>query len=66
MNCSECLEDLVAYLEGLLRAEQEMRLQAHLESCKACRVEYQAFAHLRRLLVNLGRARRTPQEGEEL
>jgi anti-sigma factor RsiW len=56
----------VAYLEGLLSPEQQMRLQEHLETCEACRVEYHAFAHLRRLLVNLGRAHRSPKAGGEI
>ena len=56
MNCNECMEDLVAFLEGLLGPEQQARLQAHLETCVACRAECEVLARLRRRLVNRGEA----------
>ena len=56
MNCAECRDNLVACLEGLLEAEQSRQCQAHLESCEACRAEYQALGRLQERLTARGRA----------
>lgn len=57
MNCNECLEALVACLEGLLNPQQCARLQAHLDTCESCRAEHAALARLRRQLTAQGQAR---------
>jgi anti-sigma factor RsiW len=54
MNCNECLENLVAYLEGSVSPDRRARLQAHLEICEPCRAERDALAHLRQRLLRLG------------
>ena len=51
MNCAECRENLVAYLEGLVEAEQSRQCQAHLENCEACRVEHAALGRLQARLA---------------
>ncbi len=56
MNCSECIDDLIAYLEGLLGPEEEAQVQAHLQTCGACRIQCDAFALLRQRLINTGQA----------
>jgi anti-sigma factor RsiW len=51
------MEQLIAYLEGLLGPDQAAQLQAHLEICAACLAEYEAFLHLRQRLLALGQSR---------
>ena len=36
MNCQQIVDLLVDYLDGDLAAEQEQRLEEHLESCPPC------------------------------
>ena len=55
MNCAECRDNLVACLEGLLEAEPSRQCQAHLESCAACRAEYEAISRLQERLAARGR-----------
>ena len=50
MNCAECRDNLVAYIEGLLSEEESLQCRTHLESCADCREEYAAFAHLQQRL----------------
>lgn len=56
MNCAECREKLVAWVEGLLDREESLQCQAHLETCAACRAEYAAIIRLQRQLVARGQA----------
>ncbi len=56
MNGIECLEDLVAYLEGMLAPEQAQELREHLKICELCRAKCDAFAQLRERLIRWGRA----------
>ncbi len=55
MNCAECRDNLVACLEGLLDNEQARQCQAHLETCAACRTEYEAISRLQEQLAARGR-----------
>lgn len=55
MNCTECQENLVACIEGLLVPEEMSERQAHIGSCPECRAEYTAVAGLQRQLVAHGR-----------
>jgi len=55
MNCAECRDNLVACLEGLLDSEQSRHCRAHLESCAACRAEYEAVSRLQKRLTARGR-----------
>ncbi len=56
MNCAECRETLVAYLEGALSTEESQVCQAHLETCPACRAERDALARLQVRLTARGQA----------
>ncbi len=56
MNCVECRENLVAYVEGLLETGPARQCQLHLESCPACRAEHAAITRLQDQLVASGRA----------
>ncbi len=66
MNCNECVESLVAYLEGLLDPEQVQRLRGHLKVCRACRAECTAFAQLRERLIQAGQAGGSLNEDQKL
>ncbi len=55
MNCTQCLDELVAYLERLLGPEEQERVRAHLEKCELCRRECYTLAQLQRRLVRVGR-----------
>lgn len=46
MNCAECREKLVEYIEGLLTQQQQQQLTAHIESCPQCRMELDEFTAL--------------------
>ena len=39
MNCAECIERLVEYIEGLLSDEQKRAVETHLKDCRQCQVE---------------------------
>ncbi len=56
MNCAECRENLVPFVEGLLDREESLHCQAHLETCAACRAEHAAITRLQRHLVARGPA----------
>jgi outer membrane lipoprotein-sorting protein len=56
MNCAECRDNLVGYIEGLLDEVESLRCRTHLESCAGCRAEYQAFARLQKKLDARGSA----------
>ncbi len=56
MNCAECRERMVAYIEGLLNGAERGAFDAHLESCDACRAEVAETTRLcERLRTNGGR-----------
>jgi len=56
MNCAECKELLVAYVEGLLDESQKEIVAEHLNSCTACQAELKELTDLRDRLVNNGKA----------
>lgn len=56
MNCADCQDSLVAYLEGGINPDEWRQCQAHLESCAACRAEYAAISRLQQDLIARGRA----------
>ena len=56
MNCTDCRDNMVACIEGLLGDEESLECQAHLETCAACRAEYAAVAKLQQQLVARGQA----------
>src|SRR5512140_1996500 len=56
MNCAECRENLVAWVEGLLEGESACQVRTHLESCAGCRAEAAAIQSLQEQLTVRGRA----------
>jgi hypothetical protein len=56
MNCAECKEILVAYLEGLLAEPQKHAVTEHLKDCHLCQAEVKQLTNLRDRLVSDGRA----------
>jgi outer membrane lipoprotein-sorting protein len=52
MNCHECKEQLVPYVEGLVEEATAERVLSHVESCPDCRSE---LAEVRALCERLGR-----------
>lgn len=56
MNCTECRDNLVARIEGLLDDTESLQCQVHLESCANCRAEYAALTNLHQQLVARGHA----------
>ncbi len=55
MNCAECKEILVAYLEGLLAESQKQAVTDHLKDCHSCQAELKQLTSLRERLVSNGR-----------
>jgi hypothetical protein len=55
MNCAECKEILVAYLEGLLAEDQKHAVTDHLKDCYNCRAELKQLTSLRDRLLSNGR-----------
>jgi outer membrane lipoprotein-sorting protein len=56
MNCAECRELLVAYLEGLLEDSQKQAVEEHVKQCETCRAELEGLQILQRRLVGNGKA----------
>jgi outer membrane lipoprotein-sorting protein len=55
MNCAECKEILVAYVEGLLEESQKQVVAEHLKDCPACRAEAKELTQLHDRLVKNGK-----------
>ena len=55
MNCAECKEILVAYLEGLLAEDQKQAVADHLKDCHTCQAELKQLTDLQERLVSNGR-----------
>jgi hypothetical protein len=51
MNCTECRESFVPYLEDLLDAGQRQAVDRHLADCPSCRAEMQELAAVQNRLV---------------
>jgi outer membrane lipoprotein-sorting protein len=51
MNCAECRELLVAYLEGLLDTSEKQAVEEHVRECETCRTELQGLQTLQQRLV---------------
>jgi hypothetical protein len=54
MNCSECRELLVGYIEELLDAGQKQAVKSHLDICAECRKELEQVTALQERLVANG------------
>jgi anti-sigma factor RsiW len=46
MNCTECKEKLVEYIERLLSDEQKQQLESHLKNCRQCQTELEQLIAL--------------------
>lgn len=55
MNCTECKELLIAYIEGLLDPQHNESVRLHLESCTGCREEVNHLRALQQRLISNGR-----------
>ena len=55
MNCAECKEHLVAYIEGLLAESQKQALESHLKVCPPCRAEASELISLRDRMTTNGK-----------
>ena len=56
MNCIECKELLVRYIEGLLDKFPKQTVAEHLKDCPSCQAELQELTALHDRLVNNGKA----------
>ncbi len=56
MNCAECKEILVAYLEELLAEPQKQAVTEHLKDCHTCQAEVKQLTNLQERLVSNGKA----------
>ena len=56
MNCAECQELLVLYIEQLLDDSQRQAVEQHLNACQACRKELEGLQTLQDRLVTNGKA----------
>ncbi len=54
MNCVECRELLVGYIEGLLDAGSNEAVKSHLDTCAECRRELEEITSLQERLVSNG------------
>ncbi len=55
MNCAECKEILVAYLEGLLAGPQKQAVAEHLKDCRSCQAEVKQLTNLQDRLIDNGK-----------
>jgi hypothetical protein len=55
MNCAECQELLVLYIEQLLDDSQRQTVAKHLEDCQSCRMELEGLQTLQDRLVRNGK-----------
>jgi len=56
MNCEECKELLVAYVEDVLVESQKQVIESHLNTCPPCRAEADQIVSLRERLITNGKA----------
>ena len=66
MNCAECKEILVAYLEGLLEDAPKEEVTKHLKDCHACQSESAELTALHGRLVKNGKALSESQLEDEV
>ncbi|UCD50111.1 MAG: zf-HC2 domain-containing protein [Phycisphaerales bacterium] len=56
MNCAECQEQLVPYIEQLLDEAQAEQVARHLQECPSCQAELEGLQTLQARLVSNGKA----------
>ncbi len=54
MNCQECKEHLIEYIEELLEDQHARAIESHLADCPACRAEAARMTDLRKRLIQNG------------
>ena len=54
MNCQDCKEHLVEYIEELLEDQQARAIASHIERCSECRTELARMTDLRKRLIQNG------------
>ena len=52
MNCTDCKEKLVQYIEGLLPGSQRQIVEEHLKHCRQCRAELAQLKELSERLTS--------------
>jgi hypothetical protein len=52
MNCTECKEKFVEYIEGLLPDNQKQEVEAHLKNCRQCQTELEQLNSLGKRLTS--------------
>jgi hypothetical protein len=55
MNCKECKEILVEYIEGLLDESKKQAVAKHLKDCPTCRAELEQLKNLHEQLISNGK-----------
>ena len=58
MNCTECKEKLVEYIEGILPESQRQMIKEHLKDCQQCHAELTELKELGERLICDSAARR--------
>ena len=56
MNCQDCKEHLIEYIEELLEGQQARAIASHLADCPTCRTEAARMTDLRKRLIQNGQA----------
>lgn len=61
MNCTECREQIVAYLEGVVAVREAQEIESHLQACPMCSDEVAEHTRLRdRLMADANALGRVP------
>lgn len=56
MNCAECKELLVGFLEGLVEETEKEKVHEHIKSCSDCTAELEKLEKLHKSLISNGEA----------
>ena len=56
MNCAQCRDNMIAYVEGLLDESSSTAFEAHLAECADCRAEMDEIISLQQRLVQAGQS----------
>jgi hypothetical protein len=55
MNCTDCKELMIEYIEGLLDESQKQAVSEHLKNCRTCQAEMNELTNIQERLVNNGK-----------
>ena len=55
MNCTECKELMIEYIEDLLDESQKQAVSEHLKNCHSCQAEINEFTNIQDRLLNNGK-----------